>query len=101
MHRAPGTADDKVPMQEAKRLYEALSASCEVGDMIKQFMPDVRWIILVNDVDAPGLQIGPSQGGYICTMCCRSFDQIETGRRLVTEYLQKNRPAGIVTLWIG
>ena len=66
--------------------------------MITNFTPAVRWVILVNDRDVPELTVTPAETGYICSMCCRSFDQIERNRQRVIDYLQKNRPDSVVML---
>lgn len=66
--------------------------------MIKQFTPNIRWMILVNEVDVPTIEIGLTDDEYRCMMVCRSFDQIEKNRQRVVKYLQRNRPKEPVTL---
>lgn len=50
----------------------------------------IRWTILINDTDVPGITITPIENYFLVLLVCRSFEELEDKRRYTENYIRSN-----------
>lgn len=50
----------------------------------------IRWTILINDTDVPGITITPIENYFLVLLVCRSFEELEDKRMYAENYIRSN-----------
>lgn len=58
----------------------------------------IRWTILINDTDIPGITITPTENSFLVILACRSFEELEEKRRYAENYISSNIIKDTVTI---
>ena len=58
----------------------------------------IRWTILINDTDVPGITITPTENSFLVILACRSFEELEEKRRYAENYISSNIIKDTVTI---
>ena len=58
----------------------------------------IRWTILINDTDIPGITITPTENSFLVILACRSFEALEDKRQYAENYIRHNIIKDTVTL---
>ena len=58
----------------------------------------IRWTILINDTDIPGITITPIENYFLVLLVCRSFEELEDKRLYAENYIRNNILKDTVTL---